>query len=99
MFIHIERLLDQGWYCIVFNHPCMIIFHLNISEINKVRIHLFNLNARPKMELPEPNGEKKIFQERVFIPVQQHPEVSLDQAMLSNIMGMVQLLLFRFLRQ
>ncbi len=27
------------------------------------------------MELPEPNGEKKIFQEKVFIPVQQHPEV------------------------
>ncbi|CAF3440045.1 unnamed protein product [Rotaria sp. Silwood1] len=26
------------------------------------------------MELPEPNGEKKIFQEKVFIPVQQHPE-------------------------
>ncbi len=49
-----------------------------ISEINKVRVNLFNLSTRPKMELPEPNGEKKIFQEKVFIPVQQHPEVSLD---------------------
>lgn len=29
------------------------------------------------MDLPEPTGEKKIFQEKVFIPVQQHPEVSL----------------------
>lgn len=28
------------------------------------------------MELPEPNGDKKTFQEKVFIPVQQHPEVS-----------------------
>ena len=27
------------------------------------------------MELPEPSGEKKIFQEKVFIPVQEHPEV------------------------
>jgi hypothetical protein len=47
------------------------------AEINKVRINLFNLSSRPKIELPEPNGEKKIFQEKVFIPVQQHPEVSL----------------------
>lgn len=45
-------------------------------EINKVRVNLFNLSTRPKMELPEPTGEKKIFQEKVFIPVQQHPEVS-----------------------
>ncbi|CAF1525058.1 unnamed protein product [Adineta steineri] len=44
------------------------------QEINKVRVNLFNLSTRPKMELPEPNGEKKIFQEKVFIPVQQHPE-------------------------
>lgn len=49
-----------------------------VVEINKVRVNLFNLSTRPKMELPEPNGEKKIFQEKVFIPVQQHPEVSLD---------------------
>lgn len=39
-------------------------------------MNLFNLSTRPKMELPEPTGEKKIFQEKVFIPVQQHPEVS-----------------------
>ena len=39
-------------------------------------MNLFNLSTRPKMELPEPDGEKKIFQEKVFIPVQQHPEVS-----------------------
>jgi hypothetical protein len=45
------------------------------QEINKVRVNLFNLSTRPKMELPEPNGEKKIFQEKVFIPVQQHPEI------------------------
>jgi hypothetical protein len=55
-----------------------IFLNLNFSfvEINKVRVNLFNLSTRPKMELPEPNGEKKIFQEKVFIPVQQHPEVS-----------------------
>ncbi|CAF1268323.1 unnamed protein product [Adineta ricciae] len=44
------------------------------QEINKVRVNLFNLSTRPKIDLPEPNGEKKIFQEKVFIPVQQHPE-------------------------
>jgi len=44
------------------------------QEINKVRVNLFNLSTRPKMDLPEPTGEKKIFQEKVFIPVQQHPE-------------------------
>lgn len=44
------------------------------QEINKVRVNLFNLSTRPKMELPEPNGDKKTFQEKVFIPVQQHPE-------------------------
>ncbi|CAF0830670.1 unnamed protein product [Didymodactylos carnosus] len=47
------------------------------QEINKVRVNLFNLSTRPKMELPDPLGEKKIFQEKVFIPVQQHPEASI----------------------
>ena len=53
-------------------------YSFSIVEINKVRVNLFNLSTRPKMELPEPNGEKKIFQEKVFIPVQQHPEVSAE---------------------
>ncbi|CAF1035956.1 unnamed protein product [Didymodactylos carnosus] len=44
------------------------------QEINKVRVNLFNLSTRPKIELPDPLGEKKIFQEKVLIPVQQHPE-------------------------
>jgi len=41
-------------------------------------MNLFNLSAQTKIDLPEPNGEKKIVQEKIFIPVQQHPEVSFD---------------------
>ncbi|CAF4061484.1 unnamed protein product [Rotaria sp. Silwood2] len=44
------------------------------QEINKIRFNLFNSNANPKIILPEPNGEKKIFQEKIFIPVQEYPE-------------------------
>ncbi|CAF0857914.1 unnamed protein product [Rotaria sp. Silwood1] len=44
------------------------------QEINKVRFNLFNSNSNPKIVLPEPNGEKKIFQEKIFIPVQEYPE-------------------------
>lgn len=47
-------------------------------------MNLFNLSTRPKIDLPEPSGEKKIFQEKVFIPVQQHPEVSRNIIMLTN---------------
>jgi len=75
MFMHIERLLDQGNWKIRNEFYDRTILYLWL-EINKVRVNLFNLSTRPKMELPEPNGEKKIFQEKVFIPVQQHPEVS-----------------------
>ena len=47
------------------------------------------------MDLPEPNGEKKIFQEKVFIPVQQHPEVSLNlKIMLTNITIIIQIRYF-----
>lgn len=77
MFIHIERLLDQGKTKIhIFMRKKARMIFIVVIEINKVRVNLFNLSTRPKMELPEPNGEKKIFQEKVFIPVQQHPEVS-----------------------
>ncbi|CAF4109221.1 unnamed protein product [Rotaria sordida] len=44
------------------------------QEINKVRFNLFNSNGHPKIILPEPNGEKKIFQEKIFIPVLEYPE-------------------------
>jgi len=51
-------------------------FNKFIKEINNVRINLFNLITRPKIELPNPKGEKRIFQEKIFIPVQQYPDVS-----------------------
>ena len=73
VFIHLERLLDQGSSS---HRSSTFSISRFLSEINKVRVNLFNLSTRPKMELPEPTGEKKIFQDKVFIPVQQHPEVS-----------------------
>lgn len=47
-----------------------------IKEINNVRMNLFNLISRPKVDLPNPKGEKRIFQEKIFIPVHQYPDVS-----------------------
>ncbi|CAF4255498.1 unnamed protein product, partial [Rotaria socialis] len=44
------------------------------QEINTVRLDLFNANSHPKISLPEPQGEKKIFQEKIFIPVHEFPE-------------------------
>lgn len=57
-------------------------------------MNLFNASPHSKIDLPEPIGEKKIVQEKVFIPVQQHPEVSFDQMTV-----MVQLLLIHALCQ
>ena len=46
------------------------------QEINNLRVNLFNLITRPKLDLPHPTGEKKIFQEKVYIPVKEYPDVS-----------------------
>jgi hypothetical protein len=48
------------------------------------------------MELPEPNGEKKIFQEKVFIPVQQHPEVRLNSILFISTNACIPLYLISF---
>jgi hypothetical protein len=92
MFFHVERLLDQGKFQYIYSFCfCLIKF---IKEINNVRINLFNLITRPKIELPNPRGEKKIFQDKIFIPVQQYPDVSFyltiitySQLMLFSIRG------------
>jgi len=53
-----------------------------LSEINSVRVNLFNLITRPKIDLPNPVGDKKIYQEKVFIPVHQYPDVSSNEILL-----------------
>ncbi len=78
MFFHVERLLDQGNYL----HFYLFIHYFFYSEINNVRVNLFNLITRPKIDLPNPVGEKKIYQEKVFIPVQQYPDVSSNKILL-----------------
>jgi len=46
------------------------------AEINRVRNHLFNILSRPKVNLPTAEGEKKIYEEKIFIPTQLYPDVS-----------------------
>ncbi len=81
MFFHVERLLDQGNYL----QSTVVVFFSSFffrPEINNVRVNLFNLITRPKIDLPNPIGEKKIYQEKVFIPVQQYPDVSSNKILL-----------------
>ncbi|CAF0947258.1 unnamed protein product [Adineta ricciae] len=44
------------------------------QEINKVRVNLYSSNCPPQLILPEITGERKIFQEKIYIPVQQYPD-------------------------
>lgn len=58
VFIHVQRLIDE--------------------EINKVRQSLFQLNdvvhLNEPLELPEPEGELVQLQEKLYVPVGEHPE-------------------------
>lgn len=60
VFIHVQRLIDE--------------------EINKVRQSLFQLNDvvglvnNEPLELPEPEGELVQLQEKLYVPVGEHPE-------------------------
>lgn len=59
VFIHVPRLIDE--------------------EINNVRQQLFQLNDvvrlnEPPLELPEPEGELIQLQEKLYVPVDEHPE-------------------------
>lgn len=58
VFIHVQRLIDE--------------------EINKVRQSLFQLNdvvnQNEPLELPEPEGEFVQLQEKIYVPVDEHPE-------------------------
>ena len=45
------------------------------AEINKVRVTLFNLEKKP-LSLPDEEGPKITLTEKLFVPVKEHPDVS-----------------------
>jgi len=49
-----------------------------LTEINKVRGNLFQINGVEKkpLTLPEADGPAVSRQEKVYVPVEEHPEVS-----------------------
>lgn len=48
-----------------------------IAEINKVRVTLFNLEKKP-LALPDEDGGPKVsLTEKLFVPVKEHPDVSI----------------------
>lgn len=54
-----------------------ILFSL-FTEIAKVRASLFQINGVRKepLQLPEPDGETVTLNEKVYVPVKEHPDVS-----------------------
>lgn len=56
----------------------ILLVTLHLSEINRVRVNIFQCEFnREPMQLPEPVGDVVILQEKVFVPVQQYPDVSI----------------------
>lgn len=49
-------------------------------EIAKVRASLFQINGVKKepLKLPEPDGTPVTLNEKVYVPVREHPDVSTD---------------------
>lgn len=49
-----------------------------LTEIAKVRASLFQINGVRKepLQLPEPDGETVTLNEKVYVPVKEHPDVS-----------------------
>ena len=56
-----------------------LIMHYLFSEISKVRSNLFQINGYVKepLILPEGSGPPVIHSEKVYVPVKEHPDVSL----------------------
>jgi hypothetical protein len=55
-----------------------IFFFSPFSEIARVRASLFQINGVRKepLTLPEPDGETVTLNEKVYVPVKEHPDVS-----------------------
>lgn len=54
-------------------------FFLFVSEINRVRLQLFHHkgNGRIPLDLPEPIGPVQTISEKLYVPVKEHPDVSI----------------------
>lgn len=61
--------------------PDYKICFLLIAEIAKVRASLFQINGTTKepLVLPDAEGPPVTLQEKVFVPVKDHPDVSIDE--------------------
>ncbi|UJR08642.1 hypothetical protein I4U23_012901 [Adineta vaga] len=44
------------------------------QEINKVRVNLYDPHSQIQRTVPEVNAERKVVQDKIYIPVHQHPE-------------------------
>lgn len=55
-----------------------VIFFFLFPEIARVRASLFQINGVRKepLQLPEPDGETVTLNEKVYVPVKEHPDVS-----------------------
>lgn len=53
----------------------------DVSEIAKVRASLFQISGVKKeaLVLPDPEGEPKVLTEKVYVPVKEHPDVSITK--------------------
>lgn len=51
------------------------------AEIAKVRASLFQINGVKKepLQLPEPEGQTVTLNEKVYVPIREHPDVSSNQ--------------------
>lgn len=63
--------------CIYFHHSMLLLISCK-TEIAKVRASLFQINGVKKepLKLPEPDGTPVTLNEKVYVPVREHPDVS-----------------------
>lgn len=56
--------------------------HFHVTEIAKVRASLFQISGVKKepLILPEPEGEITTLTEKVYVPVKEHPDVSITDS-------------------
>jgi len=59
-----------------------------VAEVNRVRGNLFHLNsAKDHMMLPDPVGPVLTLQEKLFVPVKDHPDVSIKSTICNIAQG------------
>ena len=69
-------------HCSLYNIGILDIYSF-LAEVNRVRGNLFHLNsAKDQIMLPEPIGPVVTLQEKLFVPVKDHPDVSITSTYL-----------------